>query len=162
MIETISVIVGVIKMIDLIYPLKGLKSEKEKAIISLDRVVADRSKIACYITISNVGDKPFNVIDIFFEQKERKFHGLAVRESVADLYDKGGNFTLKADMTSLSFECEHEDEFCNLDAFDFTEFLQPQQAESGWIIFPMKPKDIFFTSLGIRISGEIEIFKTYE
>lgn len=146
---------------DLYFKLRGIKSKKEKLLVAINRIYPDvhNRSIAVNISISNIGDKPFSIIEIFFEQNGQYFSACEIKKINTTMLSDGScdliNF--ESQMLGCTFEPRKVENITSLYSFNQRAFLQPNQAESGWILFPInKEKNV--NNIIIKISGESEIF----
>lgn len=154
---------GVNFMKDLFFQLKGVETKKVKAIISINGLFTDRNGIAINVAISNVGNKPFSIIEIFIDQMDKRFRAVPIKKIECEEFnEEGSRCVMKGDMIDIDVINNSPSDAVDITAFNFKTFLQPNQAETGWMIFPMRPENLIVSAIGIKFSGELEIFKTVD
>ncbi len=161
--EPISLIIsGMTYTTDLFFKLRGIKSKKEKILVSINRIYPDAIKrsIAINLSISNIGDKPFSLLEMSLVQDDQNFSGCGIDKIDPTMLGDGScsliNF--ESQMIGCVFEPTNTEEITSLYPFNLGAFLQPNQAESGWILFPIK-KESIVSEIIIKISGESEMFQ---
>lgn len=145
---------------DLFFKLKGIKSKKEKMLLSINKIFTSLETIAINLSITNLGEKPFSIIEIYIEQSKVKYYGSPIIEKNIEFDSTGTGImvTLVSDTMKCFFQLFEKNDNYNLNSFDLNAFLQPNQSETGWLIFPIDSNNKKIDSISVKISGESEYF----
>lgn len=152
------IIAGVKTTMDTFFHLKEAKGTKVLAEMTVNKVMFGYDSIALNISIINKTDKPFSVINSFMkrDQQVELLEGCRVNSIDVPKSAKGPLYIqFNADM----FNCriDKPEGFFNLEPFNIHAYLLENQAETGWILFKVKPEQAMFSSFGIKLSGSNEL-----
>jgi len=147
---------------DLFFKLKGMKSKKEKMLLSINKIFTSigMETIAINLSITNLGKNPFSIIEVYIEQSGIKYYGSSIVEKEVNFDSTGRTIvvSLVADTLKCFFELSSKQDNYNLNSFDLNAFLQPNQSETGWLIFPIDSSNKKIDLIAVKISGESEYF----
>ncbi len=151
-------IAGVKIAMDTFFHLKESKSSKTIAELTVNRVMFAHDSIALNISIINKTDKPFSIINMFMKQQQQQEMLEACRVNSFNLH-RTSHYITGIDFTADMFTCniKKPDGYFNLNAFNIHAYLLENQAETGWIVFKIKPEKAMFSSFCIKLSGSDEI-----
>ncbi len=158
------IIAGASLMTNLMFRLQGIKSKKTKMLFSFHKTYFNHTfGVAMKVSISNVGNKPFSILDIYLSQtaadKEQRYSACRVIDVKAlKSRDQCDGVDFISDMLTVRTTPKTSEDYVSLSPFDFKAFLQPNQAETGWIVFPIKPENLIFSNIVVLVSGEEELF----
>ena len=151
-------IAGVKIAMDTYFHLKESKSSKVIAKLTVNRVMFAYDSIALNISIINKTDKPFSIINMFMKQQQQQEMIEACKVNSVKLmgsYHHYASLDFTADMFTCSIK-QPEGHF-NINSFNIHAYLLENQAETGWIVFKIKPEKAMFNTFGIKLSGSDEI-----
>ncbi len=156
--ETSLVIAGVKAVMDTFFNLKGSKSNKVKASLSINKALITNSGMALNVSITNNTDKPFSILEMFLQQDDQRIPACSAVEIIPQ---KTANrcvaIKFKASMFTINYT-NQEDEYFDLNPFNLQAYLLQNQAETGWILFKTIPaKVIMNNQFGVKLSGSTEV-----
>lgn len=159
MINAVSIIQ---KGLELFLDFKSIKSPNEKdAVLSITGYLEGNLGQLFRLSLTNLTNKPFSIVSLFSYGKEQTVEMCPIREMYCEFLGSGKPYSIA--FRSDSFKCDVESEctkYYDFSFFDTRAFLQPYQAETGWIIIPGRKKVLEgISGIGLIISSIPEIIK---
>lgn len=155
--ESNLLIAGAKFAMDAYFQFKGTQDVETKAEVTINRILISKQGVAMNISVINISNKPFSILHTFIEQKGIKFDACRIVEIGKQGYYQGNlGFTFIGDTFNIKYDNPDNDAF-SLETFNIHAYLLENQAETGWIIFKMRPENLVINKFGIKLSVSKEI-----
>ncbi len=134
------------------------KSKKVRAEVTVNDILVSHNAIALNLSVINRSERAFSILKLFLEQGGKIYDGLEIEQV------EGKNTLhqiIKYEMRTRTFKFQ----FANPDpevhkpmkSFDTNAAIEPDMAETGWLIFSVAGGSGMFSTLGMKVSTSSEV-----
>jgi len=155
----IKVLNGVLSMAEIFRIFKSKHGEVQ-AELFIRSLIPTRHGVMAKISLVNMGGKPFSVLAMFASKHGVRVDAAQITGCEDQGYDSDGrciSIDLCCDAARENIDLGFIHNVVDFKPFSLSAFIQPNQAESGWVYFPLFKDGDVIESLGLVASGAREV-----
>jgi len=156
---TISVLDGVLTMAE-IFKQFSSKNGTVKAELFIRSLIPTRHGIVAKLSLVNKGKQPFSILALFAAKHGVRVDAGQITGCENAKYDGDGrcySIDLCCDAARENIDLNFIHNVVDFRPFFLGAFIQPNQAENGWVYFPLFKDGEVIQSLGLVASGAQEV-----